>query len=71
MWIYYTVELLNLLHVSGREVFFEGYIYYSTVMPPHTIKPHYMEGERYTQHFDIPHSRTLAKIFLSVFYILP
>jgi len=71
MWIHYTVDVVSLLHVWAREVFFEDYIglYYITVMPVHTTTPHYLNDDRYTQHLNIPHSRTLAKI-LSVFYIL-
>jgi len=71
------VNLLNCRRRKPPTYFGQGgvfpkaiYVYYSTLTPAQTTTPHYMDGDRYTQYLNIPHSSTLAKIFLSVFYIL-
>jgi hypothetical protein len=47
---------------------FEGYIYYSTVMPAHTTTPHYMDGDRHTalEHPSI--TQFNKNVFISIVY---
>ena len=69
MWIYYTIDVVNLLHVSVREAFFESYI---TVQWCRQAQHHNttLMAIRCTQHVNSPHSRNSAQTISSVFYIL-